>query len=117
MLYDPAGRQSSKIFMPRFGLEFPVLRCLAAPAVLSLLLAAPAGAAVILDEPLQGSTTGTRSGGAFTGGGWKVTGKDDFILWHIPTVTHGAAEWHVKGLQAGECRAGMEDHAELFHMY
>jgi len=92
-------------------------RRLTAPALLALALTAPASAAVVLDDALQGSTTGTRSGGMFAPGGWKVTGKNDSILWHIPTVKHGAAEWQVKGLNPGECRAGMEDHAELFHMY
>src|SRR6266540_5776458 len=95
----------------RFGRGLP------APALLALALAARASAAVVLDDPLQGSTSGTRSGGAFAGGGWKVTGKNDFVLWHVPTVKHGAVEWQVKGLNPGECRAGMEDHAELFHMY
>src|SRR6185503_14264533 len=96
---------------------FEIPRRLPASALLALVLAAPASAAVVLDDPLQGSTTGTRSGGVFAGGGWKVAGKNDSILWHIPTVKHGAAEWQVKGLSPGECRAGMEDHAELFHMY
>jgi hypothetical protein len=76
-----------------------------------------AGAGVVLDDPLQGSTAGARSGGTFAGGGWQVAGKDDSILWHIPTVREGAAEWDVKGLRPGECRAGLEDHGELFHMY
>src|SRR5690242_20276522 len=33
--------------------------------------------ALVLDESLQGATTGTRSGGAFVAGGWLVTGKND----------------------------------------
>jgi hypothetical protein len=105
--------------MPRskFLSAFRFGRCLPVPALLAFTLAARASAAVVLDDPLQGSTSGTRSGGAFAGGGWKVTGKNDFVLWHIPTVKHGAVEWQVKGLNPGECRAGMEDHAELFHMY
>lgn len=93
------------------------LRRLAALALVAALPASSARAQLVLDDPLQGSTNGARSGGSFASGGWKVTGKDDSILWHIPTVSHGAAEWEVKGLRAGECRAGMEDHAELFHMY
>ena len=89
-----------------------------APIVLAAASAlSRATAGVVLDEPLQGTTTGTRSGGSFVAGGWRVTGKDDFILWHVPTVTEGAAEWDVKGLRPDECRAGLEDHGELFHMY
>jgi hypothetical protein len=34
-----------------------------------------ARAALVLDEPLQGSTTGTRSGGAFVAGGWHEAEK------------------------------------------
>jgi len=73
--------------------------------------------APVLEEALQGATTGTRSGGAFVAGGWQVTGKDDTIYWHVPTIAHGAAEFDVRGLQANERRAGMEDKTELFHMY
>jgi hypothetical protein len=73
--------------------------------------------ALVLDDALQGSTTGTRSGGVFVAGGWQVTGKDDAIYWHVPTLAKGAAEFDVHGLQANERRAGMEDKTELFHMY
>lgn len=73
--------------------------------------------AVVLDDPLQGSTTGTRSGGRFVTGGWQVTGKNDTICWQVPTLTKGAVEFDVRGLQPGERRAGMEDKSELFHMY
>ena len=31
--------------------------------------------ALVLDDALQGSTTGTRLGGAFVAGGWQVTGR------------------------------------------
>src|SRR6185295_14920529 len=74
-------------------------------------------AALVLDQPLQGSTTGTRSGGAFVAGGWQVTGQTDTIYWHIATVTNGAAEFDVRGIYPNECRTGMEDKVELFHMY
>jgi Big-like domain-containing protein len=74
-------------------------------------------AAVVLDDSLQGSTTGTRAGGAFVTGGWQVTGQTDTIYWHVPTITNGAAEFDVRGLYPNECRAGMEDKVELFHMY
>jgi len=84
-----------------------------------LLLSSPlmSQAGLVLDDPLQGTTLGTRSGGAFVTGGWQVTTKDDTIYWHVPTITNGAVEFDVRGLDPNECRAGMEDKAELFHMY
>ncbi len=83
---------------------------------------APAGpqaghVAPLLDDSLQGSTTGTRSGGRFVAGGWQVTEKNDTIYWHVPTIAKGAAEFDVRGLEPKERRAGMEDKSELFHMY
>jgi hypothetical protein len=75
------------------------------------------GQSLILDDPLQGSTSGTREGGTFVPGGWKVVGKNDCIYWHIPTILHGAAEFDVRGLHPQECRPGMNDKSELFHMY
>ena len=80
-------------------------------------LAPMAQAALVLDDPLQGATLGTRSGGEFVAGGWQVTAKDDTIYWHVPTITKGAIEFDVRGLDPNECRAGMEDKTELFHMY
>jgi len=74
-------------------------------------------AALVLDDPLQGATLGTRSGGAFVAGGWQVTTKDDTIYWHVPTITSGAAQFDVQGINPNELRTGMEDKTELFHMY
>ena len=74
-------------------------------------------AALVLDDTLQSATLGTRSGGKFVAEGWQVTTKDDTIFWHVPTVTNGAAEFDVRGLNPDESRAGMEDKTELFHMY
>jgi len=92
---------------------------LAVAAVALSAIVAPlrAGAGLVLDDPLQGSTTGARSGGVFVAGGWKVTGAYDCIHWHVPTITEGAVEWEVRGLRPGECRGGMEDKTEIFHMY
>ena len=78
---------------------------------------ASSGAVLVLDDPLQGSTTGTREGGVFVADGWKVTGQYDGIYWHVPTIPHGAAEFDVKGLDPDECDPGLEDKAELYHMY
>jgi len=94
-------------------------RGLVVVSVLFHALAGPQAAqgALVLDDALQGATVGTRSGGAFVTGGWQVTGKDDAIYWHVPTVTRGAIEFDVRGLQPRERRPGMEDKSELFHMY
>src|SRR5262245_25664135 len=73
--------------------------------------------ALVLDDTLQGSTIGTRSGGSFVTGGWQANTKDDTIYWHVATITNGAAEFDVRGLYANECRTGNEDKTELWHMY
>ena len=72
---------------------------------------------LVLEDLLQGSSTGTRSGGSFVSGGWQVTNQYDAIYWHIPTVTHGAAEWDIRELFPNESRPAMDDKTELFHMY
>src|SRR5712691_592934 len=74
-------------------------------------------ASLVLDDPLQGSTSGTRSGGNFVSGGWQVANKNDAIYWHVATITNGAVEFDVRGLYPNECRTGMNDKTELFHMY
>src|SRR6185436_12189823 len=74
-------------------------------------------ATLVLDDPLQGTTSGIREGGAFVSGGWKVTGKNDTIYWHVATITNGAVEFDVRGINPNECRAGMDDKSEFFHMY
>lgn len=82
---------------------------------------------LVLNDPLDGSTIGTRSGGIFEpGGGWKVLNNMDCIYWHIsPTVTHGRYEYDVKGQNNGTvgCCYGGEYAGqpflvnELSHMY
>jgi hypothetical protein len=57
---------------------------------------APAGpqpmqGSLVLDEPLQGPTTGGQLGGTFVPSGWQVTSKDDAIYWRVPTIARGAA--------------------------
>src|SRR5438128_165405 len=66
---------------------------------------------LVLDEPLRGGASGSVGGGSFGPDGWRVTGKDDHIYWHIPTVQKGVAEFSVRGL------APSLDEQELFHMY
>ncbi|MEX2170092.1 MAG: hypothetical protein WD851_12345 [Pirellulales bacterium] len=72
---------------------------------------------LILEDLLQGSSIGTRSGGSFVSGGWQVTNQYDAIYWHIPALTTGAAEWDIRGLFPDESRPAMNDKSELFHMY
>lgn len=93
--------------------------------VMLVLSARPARAQVVMvDDPLNGSTTGTRSGGTFAEGGWKVVSNLDSIYWHLaPTVTHGRLEYDIKGLNdgcAGCCYPGDGQPFlvnELSHMY
>ncbi len=72
---------------------------------------------LVLDDALLGSAMGTIDGGTFLADGWRVNNQYDSIYWHIPTVSHGTAEWSVRGLNSNEGRPGMEDKSELFHMY
>ncbi len=72
---------------------------------------------VVLNDPLRGSTTGTRSGGTFDPDGWRVTNKDDYILWHVPAASEGAVEFSVRGMRANDSRPEGADKNELFHMY
>jgi hypothetical protein len=76
-------------------------------------LAGPVTAQLLLDDPLQGSTNGTRGGGTFANGGWQVTGTEDYIFWHLPySVSHGAAEYYIKGVNPSQ-----PEKNEWFHMY
>jgi hypothetical protein len=86
-------------------------------AIVALPLLALRAGSLVLDDPLQGSTKGVRSGGTFTEGGWKVTGQYDCIRWRVPAIPRGAVEWEVRGLNPVERRAGMEDKTEIFHLY
>jgi hypothetical protein len=82
-------------------------------AIIAILMAAPVAAQLLLDDSLQGSTSGTRSGGTFANGGWQVTGTEDYIYWHLPySVSHGAAEFYVKGVNPNQ-----PEKNEHFHMY
>ncbi len=80
------------------------------------LFAVPAAHAQLLDDPLQGSTIGTREGGTFVVGGWQVTNQYDTIYWHIPMVAHGAFDFDVTGI-GDACPGGAGSKNELSHMY
>src|ERR1051325_9724459 len=88
-------------------------------ALLSLCLAATnASAALLLDDPMQGSTSGTRINGTFANGGFQITGQYDSIYWHLPyPVYKGTAEFYLKGVNPNECRSWMTDKYEIYHMY
>ena len=78
-----------------------------------LCLATSVSAQLLLDDPMQGSTSGSRSGGTFANGGWQVSGSEDYIYWHLPySVHYGAAEFYVKGVNPNEAEKN-----EHFHMY
>src|SRR5436190_1925425 len=61
----------------------------------SVLLLASRSPGQVLNETLQGSTTGARSGGTFVAGGWRVDNEYDCIYWHVPTLSHGAYEFNL----------------------
>jgi hypothetical protein len=83
--------------------------------LISLVLAmgAMVQAGVVLDDPLQGSTSGIQDGGTFDSGGWRVTGDYNSIIWHLPhSVSKGAAEFYLKGVNSS-----YPHKTEHFHMY
>ena len=50
-------------------------------------------------DPLtNGSSVGQVSGGRFTGSGWQVTGRANFIRYVVPTLTSGFVEWENRNL-------------------
>jgi len=72
---------------------------------------------LVLDESLRGGSGGTVGGGSFGPDGWQVTGKNDSIYWHIPTLPQGAVEYSVRGILPNDSRAEGNDKNEFFHMY
>jgi len=94
---------------------FRQIVCLIAVAGL-LSASAAAQSQLILSDPLNGSTTGFREGGAFVAGGWQVVNQYDCIYWHVPTLARGAFEYDVTGL-GDACSGGLEEKNELSHMY
>src|SRR5688572_28880994 len=72
--------------------------------------------AIVLSDTLQGSTSGTRSGGSFVAGGWQVTNQYDSIYWHIGTYSKGAFQYNIIGVDS-PCSGGLAEKNELSHMY
>src|SRR5687767_645364 len=71
----------------------------------------------VLNDSLNGSTIGTRAGGTFTGGGWRVDGQYDSIYWHTGTYNKGSFEYSVRGLPGNTCPGGAGFKSEISHMY
>ena len=81
-------------------------------------LATSSAAVLVLDDSLQGSTSGTRIGGQFANGGFQITGQYDAVYWHLPyPIYKGRAEFYVKGINPNEGRSWMADKCEIYHMY
>ena len=98
--------------------KIQAIRFLMVVLLIVYLSATVTAAQLLLNDSLKKSTKGTRSGGEFADGGWKVTGKNDSIYWHLPhPVSHGAAEFDIKGLDPNECRLELRDKTEIWHMY
>jgi len=87
---------------------------LAAPFVMSLFILTPARAVLVINNPLQGSTNGTREGGTFVPGGWRVDDQYNCIYWHTPTTNHGYYEFDIIGIPS--CGPGLGKN-ELSHLY
>jgi hypothetical protein len=49
-------------------------------ALLFAVLSGPAAAQTVLEDPLDGSTIGTRDGGQFVAGGWQAPGQ---VTWDL----------------------------------
>jgi len=88
-------------------------------AVLFLVLASTAAWSqeLILDDSLRGGSQGVVGGGSFGPDGWTVTNKNDFVYWHIATVSQGVCEFSVRGLIGNDARPEGYDKNEIFHMY
>lgn len=70
--------------------------------VIAGLACIPSASGQVFTDSLNGSTTGTRSGGTFTGGGWRVDNQYDSIYWHTGTYAHGAFEYNAIGSSTPE---------------
>ena len=72
----------------RTGQEAGVFTSIPLVLVAMCLGAVSAEGGIILSDPLDGGTIGTRTGGRFTDGGWKAGAHSDYIVWKLPqTVT------------------------------
>lgn len=66
---------------------------------------------IVLDDPLQNNTLGARSGGQFTGNGWKVTGPEDMIVYDLGRyIENGALTIQLNNFKPGEQNAVERHH-------
>lgn len=59
----------------------------------------PPSSGELFDPLTNGFSVGEVHGGRFSGAGWQVTSRGDFIRYVVPTITSGFVEWENVGLQ------------------
>src|SRR5262245_32810862 len=101
----PVGMCTTAFGDKRSFMMFRALRFTILAAFITAIGLGSASAQVILDDPLQGSTSGTREGGTFVAGGWRVDNQYNAIYWHIPNVNKGAFEYDITGV-GSNCASG-----------
>ncbi|MBI3725466.1 DUF4038 domain-containing protein, partial [bacterium] len=77
--------------------------------------ASPPGLTLVLDDPLKGSTKGSQHGGTLTPDGYRIDAGSDYIVYDLPTLEAGVAEFSASGLVSGS--PGATEDAELIVMY
>ncbi len=66
---------------------------------------------IVLNDPLQNKTLGARTGGQFTGNGWKVTGAEDMIVYDLGRyIENGALTIQLNNFKPGEQNAVERHH-------
>lgn len=66
---------------------------------------------IVLDDLLQNKTLGARTGGQFTGNGWKVTGPEDMIVYDLGRyIENGALTIQLSNFKPGEQNAVERHH-------
>ena len=58
----------------------------------------PSGPSEIFDPLTNGSSVGQVTGGRFTGSGWQVTHRGNYIRYVVPTIQSGFVEWENRNL-------------------
>ena len=82
---------------------------------LSLLIFNPVfSQTLILNDPLQGNTVGSRVGGSFTSDGYKPGTGTNHILYNVPAqIPNGYVEFEMKGFSPSDFSGSKNDHAFL----
>jgi len=72
---------------------------------------APRREQIVLDDPLHHRTLGQRTGGQFTGNGWKVTGPEDMIVYDLGRyIENGALTIQLSHFRPAEQNAAERHH-------